>query len=100
MVSKELFKQWCESGFKEFAGDRRTALKYGLSVGLLEYDVSVIRKIAGLSSAHIKPFKTTPEERRLIVEEHKQGCTIRTIAKRHNLSPSIVHRYVHRGESL
>lgn len=98
MVDKELFKKWCESGFAEFGGDRRTALKYGLSVGLLEYDVAVIRKIAGLSSNRIKPFKTTPEERNLIRAERKQGCTIRTIANRHGLSASIVHRYVHKED--
>lgn len=100
MIDKELFKKWCGSGFSEFGGDRRTAVKYGLSVGLLEYDVAVIRKIAGLASHKIRPNKVTPEVRKKIIEERNEGCTIRTIANRHGLSASIVHRYIHKGESV
>jgi hypothetical protein len=96
MVDKEQFKKWCESGFKEFAGSRRDAVKYGLSVGLLDFDVAVIRKIAGLASHNIRPNKITPETKAAIIEEHGRGDTMRTIAARHSVSPSIVCKIVHK----
>jgi Mor family transcriptional regulator len=98
-VSKEQFSSWCESGFKEFGGTRQEAISYGLSVGLRDYDVSVIRKIAGLASHTIQPYKVTPAIRAEIIAERSEGKTIRAIAKNHNLSVSIVHRIIHSEET-
>lgn len=98
MVDREQFKKWCDSGFKEFAGSRRDAVAYGMSVGLLDYDVAVIRKIAGLSSHEARPYKTTPEMRNRIRNGRNEGKTMRQLAEEFHLSPSIIHRIVHKEE--
>ena len=97
-VRKEQFDAWCESGFKEFGGTRQDAIKYGLSVGLRDYDVSVIRKIAGLASHTIQPYKVTEDIRKMILWERGEGKTMRWIASNHHLSTSIVHRIIHSEE--
>lgn len=97
-VSEDQFSKWCESRFSEFGGAKRKAVSYASNFGLTEADVAVIRKIAGLASATMKPNKTTLEDRKAMLDERRAGHTIRLIAEKHNISASACHRIIKRME--